>query len=130
MCEKVPLLKLNDPRRGPAAIQCEFHRPEGGTGMLLSDGDLRTGSTNTCCSDGVLPGRRHHLRTAKAPEGAVHRPHVGKEDWLRQCLKEPVQLIVVLSLLFQYLGIAVWVRSTCCRRRVSCWCVNGSGASC
>ncbi|MDQ1058508.1 hypothetical protein QFZ23_002409 [Arthrobacter globiformis] len=53
MSEKVPLLNSNDPGSGPGAIQCELHRPEGGAGMLLSNGDLRTGSTNTGCSDGV-----------------------------------------------------------------------------
>jgi hypothetical protein len=41
MRENVPLLKCNDMRSGPGAIQRELHRPEGGTGMLLSDGNLR-----------------------------------------------------------------------------------------
>ena len=103
MRENVPLLKCNDLRSDPGAIQRELYRPEGGTGMLLSDEDRRTGSTNAGCGDGVLPGRRHLLGFAKAPDGAVQWSHIGKEDWARRCPEEAVQLSVVLRLLFQYL---------------------------
>lgn len=90
MRKNVALLKCHDMRSGPNAIQRELHRPKGGTGMLLSNGDLRTGSTNTGCSDGVLPGRRHLLGFAKTPGGTIQWPHVGKDDRFRHCLKEPV----------------------------------------
>jgi hypothetical protein len=86
MRENVPLLKCKHLRSGPDAIQRELHRTKGGTRMLLSNGDLRTGSTNTGCSDGVLPGRRHHLGFAKAPDRAIQWPNVGKEGWFRRCL--------------------------------------------
>ncbi|MDR6558509.1 hypothetical protein J2809_002879 [Arthrobacter pascens] len=42
MRKNVPLLNCNDMRSGPDTIQRELHRPKGGTGMLLSNGDLRT----------------------------------------------------------------------------------------
>lgn len=130
MCENVPLLKRNDLRRGRGAIQRKHHRPEGGAGMFLSDGDLRAGRPNTGSGDGVPPGRRHVFGTAKAPERPVQWPRIGKEHWFRQCPQEPVQLGVVPGFLFQYPRIAVGLRRTWDRRRISCWCLNGPGANC
>ena len=87
MRKNVSLLNCNDMRSGPDTIQRELHRPKGGTGMLLSNGNLRTGSTNTGCSDGVLPGRRHLLGLAKTPFGTIQWPHVGKDNRSRDCLR-------------------------------------------
>jgi hypothetical protein len=71
--------------------------------MLLSDGDLGTGSSNAACSDGVQPGCRHFRRRAEAPKGAIEWPHFEQEEWLRRRPKEPVQLTVVPGLLLQNL---------------------------
>jgi hypothetical protein len=101
MREKVPLLKCDDLRSGPGAIQRQLLRPERGTRMLLPNGNLRIRSTNTGSGDGVLPGRQHLLRRAKAPERAVQRADLEKEDRTRHCLKEFAQLAVVLSLPLQ-----------------------------
>ena len=68
---------------GNGAIQRELHRPEGGTWILLSDGDRRGGRADTGGGDRVLPGRRHLLDAAKTPERPVQRPYIGKEDWTR-----------------------------------------------
>ena len=130
MSEKVPLLKCNDLRSGPDAVQRELHRPEGGAGMLLPNRDLRTGSTNTGGSDGVQPRFRHLRRRAKAPDGAVEWPLLKKEDWPRPCLKEPVQLSVVFDLALQELRISVGLRGPCYRPRVRGWAVCGFGVSC
>ncbi|MDQ1058434.1 hypothetical protein QFZ23_002335 [Arthrobacter globiformis] len=103
--------------------------------MLLPDGDLRTGSTDTGSGDRVPADPRHLLGTAKAPPWTVQWPHIVKDDWLRRCPEEPVQLSVVPSLAFQYLLIPVGLcgrryrrRAGCCgvhRGRDSCWRVHG-----
>jgi hypothetical protein len=80
MRENVPLLKCNDLRSGPRAIQREFYRPKGGAGMLLSYCYLRTGSTNTGCGDGITPGFRYLFSFSKSPERAVQWPNIGKQD--------------------------------------------------
>lgn len=49
MREKLPLLKCDDLRSDPGAVQRDLHRPEGGAGILLANGNFRTGSTNTGC---------------------------------------------------------------------------------
>jgi hypothetical protein len=84
MRENVPLLKFNDLRRAPGAIQREHQWPEWRTWILLSDGYLRAGSTNTRCGDDVGPGRRYPLSLAKSPDGAIQWPRIGKKDWLRR----------------------------------------------
>jgi len=83
MRENVPLLECNNLRCGPGAIQRDLRRPKGGAGMLLTNEDLRACCTNTGCGDCVLPGRRHLLEFAEAPDGAVQWSHIGKEDWTR-----------------------------------------------
>ena len=88
--------------------------------MLLPYGDLRTGSTKTGSSDDVPPGCGHLLGTAKAPKRAVQWSHIVKDDWLRRCPKEPVQLSIVPSLVFQYVRIAVGLCGLPYRRRAGC----------
>jgi hypothetical protein len=107
MRENVPLLKCNGVGGGSDAIQGDLFRPKGGAGMFLAYGDLRAGSTNAGCCNGVNPGGRHFSCVAKPPEGTVQWSLLDEENWLGRWPKEPVQLSVVLGLPLQNLWIGV-----------------------
>jgi len=130
MRENVPLLKCNHLRSGSRAIQRELRRLKRGARMLLSNGDLRAGSTNTGCGDGVLPGCRHLRRRAEAPDGAVQWPLLKKEDRPGHWPKEPVQFGVVLDLALQDVRIRVWPRGSYRRAQVRGRSLPGSGGTC